>query len=393
MPDPTRPFLVLYVVWHPGYPQGANVAESLREHFRRALYENIAGGTGISVIFRSAPAPGSATPLLIDLDEAETTAIVVLADSALAEDPAWVAYLRELFDRTDAAGLGSRVFPVAVERAALAIGFDEQALRWDVWEGKEPEHRQRLIRELACEFCRMLRHYLEHLKRPAEDEAALELYLKKVQIFLSHSKHDDDGERTARAIRDKLHASHGLSSFFDVHDIPAGLRFQRVLIQQVKMSAVVAVHTDSYSSREWCRREIIEAKRWNVPLVVANCISDLDERGFPYLGNVPIVRLDPRGPDRIDVVIGRLLDEVLKDFLWRCRVELVRDAADRAVVFVPRPPELISLVGVPTATEVPEPVIVYPDPPLSAEEERLFEEVAPRVRLRSMTEWLAEEGR
>ncbi len=369
------------------------MAESLREHFRRALYENVAGGTGISVIFRSAPAPGSATPLLIDLDEAETTAIVVLADSALAEDPAWVAYLRELFDRTDAAGLGSRVFPVAVERAALAIGFDEQALRWDVWEGKEPEHRQRLIRELAYEFCRMLRHYLEHLKRPAEDEAALELYLKKVQIFLSHSKHDDDGERTARAIRDKLHASHGLSSFFDVHDIPAGLRFQRVLIQQVKMSAVVAVHTDSYSSREWCRREIIEAKRWNVPLVVANCISDLDERGFPYLGNVPIVRLDPRGPDRIDVVIGRLLDEVLKDFLWRCRVELVRDAADRAVVFVPRPPELISLVGVPTATEVPEPVIVYPDPPLSAEEERLFEEVAPRVRLRSMTEWLAEEGR
>jgi len=217
--------------------------------------------------------------------------------------------------------------------------------------------------------------------------------LKKVQIFLSHSKHDDYGERIARAIRDHLYAGHGLSSFFDVHDIPAGLRFQRVLIQQVKMSAVVAVHTDSYSSREWCRREIIEAKRWNVPLVVANCISDLDERGFPYLGNVPIVRLDPRGPDRIDVVIGRLLDEVLKDFLWRCRVELVRDAADRAVVFVPRPPELISLVGVPTATEVPEPVIVYPDPPLSAEEERLFEEVAPRVRLRSMTEWLAEEGR
>src|SRR5258708_19144721 len=92
MPDPTRPFLVLYVVWNPGYPKGANVAESLREHFRRALYENVAGGTGISVIFRSAPAPGSATPLLIDLDEAETTAIVVLADSALAEDPAWVAY-------------------------------------------------------------------------------------------------------------------------------------------------------------------------------------------------------------------------------------------------------------------------------------------------------------
>jgi hypothetical protein len=122
--------------------------------------------------------------------------------------------------------------------------------------------------------------------------------------------------------------------------------------------------------------------------VVANCIADRDERGFPYLGNVPIVRMDPSGADRIDVVVGRLLDEVLKDFLWHCRVQL-SGVTDPAVVFVPRPPELISLAGLPPQNDVPEPTIIYPDPPLSAEEERLFEEVAPRVRLRSFTEWLA----
>ena len=313
----------------------------------------------------------------------------MLTESTLAEDPEWVGYVHELASRTEAAGLGSRLFPVVMDRHGLDIKVKEQALRWHLWEGTEAERRQRLISEMAYEFCRMLRHYLEHLKRPAEDEEALERYLKKVQIFISHSKHDDHGEHIARAIRDRLHASHGLSSFFDVHDIPAGLRFQKVLLQQVKVSAVVAVHTNSYSSREWCRREIIEAKRWNVPLIVANCISDMDERGFPYLGNVPIVRMDPHGEDRIDVVIGRLLDEVLKDFLWRCRVELTRPAADPAVVFIPRPPELISLVGLPAAAEVPETVIVYPDPPLSEEEQLLFGEVAPRVKLWSMTEWLA----
>jgi hypothetical protein len=390
MSAPTRPFLVLYIVWHPGNANGASIAELLREHFRRKLYENVAGGTGISVIFRSAPAPMSATPMPIDLDEAETTAIVVIADPALAEDHAWVGYVHELVQRTEAAGLGARVFPLEMEQAALAlINVDEQALRLDSWTGTEAQRQQRLISELAYELCRMLRHYLEHLRRPAEEKTALEQYLKKVQIFLSHSKHDDYGEQIARAIRDHLQAGHGLSSFFDVHDIPAGLRFQKVLIQQVKVSAVIAVHTDSYSSREWCRREIIEAKRWNVPLVVANCISDLDERGFPYLGNVPIVRMDPRGADRIDTVIGRLLDEVLKNFLWRCRVESLRNA-DPAVVFVPRPPELISLAGLPA---VPAPVIVYPDPPLSAEEQRLFEEVAPHVHIYSMTEWLAGVGR
>lgn len=390
MADSTRPFLVLYVIWHPDFAGGAAIAEALREHFRRKLYENVAGGTGLSVIYRSASAPGSAAPLPIDLDEAEATAVVVLADPTLAADAAWTGYVQELVDRTEAAGLGTRVFPVAIEPGVLGgLGLDEQALRWDRWTGSPKERQQRLIGELTYEFCRMLRHYLEHLKRPTEDEAALEAYLRKVQIFLSHSKHDDDGERIAHTIRDRLHGGHGLSSFFDVHDIPAGLRFQKVLLQQVRVSAMVAIHTDSYSSREWCRREIIEAKRWNVPLVVANSISDLDERGFPYMGNVPVVRLEPHGADRIDIVIGRLLDEVLKDFLWRCRVELARGTADPAVVFVPRPPELISLASLPPVAEMAEPVIVYPDPPLSAEEERLFADVAPHVQLRSLTEWLA----
>lgn len=392
MPDPTRPFLVLYIAWHPDFTAGAGIAEVLREHFRRKLYENVAGGTGLSVIFRSAPEPGSSVPLPIDLDGSETTAVVVLAESALVKDADWVDYVRGLAARTEAAGLSARVFPVALDHAALSIGLDEQALRWDQWLGAEPTLRQRLISELAYEFCRMLRHYLEHLRHPAEKEAALEKYLKKVQVFLSHSKHDCDGQRIADLIRNRLYAGHGLASFFDVHDIPGGVRFDKVLLMQVRLSAVVAIHTDSYSSREWCRREIIEAKRWNVPLVVANCILDRDERGFPYLGNVPIVRMDPDSADRIDVVIGRLLDEVLKDFLWRCRVQLA-GVDDPTVVFLPRPPELISLASLPPQKDVPEPTIVYPDPPLSAEEERLFEDVAPRVRLRSMAEWLAGDTR
>lgn len=390
MTDPTSPFLVLYVVWHPSFAEGAEIAEALREHFRRKLYENVAGGTGLSVLFRSASVPASAVPLPIDLDDARTTAIVVLGDAELARDPEWTRYIRALVARTEAVGLGTRVFPVAIEHSALnGMGIEEQALRWDRWTGSSHERRRRLIFELTYGFCRMLRHYLEHLKRPAEEEASLTAYLRNVQIFLSHSKHDDDGERIACLIRDRLHAGQGLASFFDVRDIPAGLRFSRVLLQQVRVSAMVAIHTDSYSSREWCRREIIEAKRWNVPLVVANSISDVDERGFPYMGNVPVVRLEPHSSERIDVVIARLMDEILKDFLWRCRVELASSTSDRAIVFVPRPPELISLANLPPVTDVPCPLIVYPDPPLSAEEERLFADVAPHVQIRSLNEWLA----
>jgi hypothetical protein len=381
---------VVYVAWHPDFNQGPTIAEAIRGHFRRNLYENIAGGTGLSVIFRSLPPPGCAVPLEIDVDEAYTTAVVILADNALTADPQWVAYARKLGEQAEAIGLRTRVFPVSVDRTVLKpLNMSEQALRWDSWDGDSATRTKRLISELTYEFCRMLRHFLASLEQPNENDVALGAYLRKVQIFLSHSKHDDMGERTAKLIRDRLQAGHGLTSFFDVHDIPAGLRFHKVLLLQVRVSAMVAVHTDTYSSREWCRQEIIEAKRHNVPLVVADCISDLDERGFPYMGNVPVVRLDPEGPNRIDVVIARLLDEVLKDFLWRCRIMISAEFAGSAVVFIPRPPELITLATLPSEGDTPAPIIVYPDPPLSKEEERLFSEIAPHVQLRSITEWLS----
>jgi hypothetical protein len=265
----------------------------------------------------------------------------------------------------------------------------EQALRWDKWPGSQSQKLRHLTSRVTYELSRMLRYYLEHLKHPGTADDELEKYLEKVRVFLSHSKHDPDGERIAKEIRTALLDDHGMEAFFDVHDIPAGLRFHKVLLKRVQTSTMIAIHTDSYSSREWCRREIIEAKRWNVPLVVANCMNDVDERGFPYMGNVPIVRMEPnRELSRIDNIISRLLDEVLRDYLWRCTIYREQEQHPE-VTFVPRLPELILLASLPARKEGVEQVVVYPDPPLSAEEERLFEEVDSSVQLRSLTEWKA----
>ncbi|QUN27214.1 toll/interleukin-1 receptor domain-containing protein [Cupriavidus sp. KK10] len=392
MPISTRPFLVVYVAWHPAFEEGTAIAKRLYDHYRRQLYENVAGGTGLSVLYRSAPDPSTSAPMAIDLDEGETAAIIVLFDEHLAADAAYLGWVKDLAVRTETAGLRARIFPVAIDGALVRTGVMEQAVRWDKWGGLDAEQRlHRLTSDLTYQFCRMLRSYLEQLRRPDENEGALEKYLRKVQIFLSHSKRDNDGERIAQLVRQKLVDGGGLASFFDVKDIPPGIPFDRVILSQVRVSAVVAIYTDSFSSREWCRREIIEAKRWSVPLVVANCISDTDERGFPYLGNVPVVRMDPAKVDRVDQVIARLLDEVLKDFLWRCKVKVVSDCLTENAVFLPRPPELISL-AVLGEHRSENTTLVYPDPPLGSEEQRLFETIAPGIRLRTMTEWTAQSG-
>ena len=217
--DGSKLFLVVYVVWHPGFGEGHRIAEAVREHFRRRIFENVSGGTGVSVIYRFVEADGAWAPLPINLAEAETTAIVVLMDPSLAGDDAWVAYVHELVERTEESGLGTRVFPVSIEAGAMAaLGLAEQALRWDGWTGTTEQRQQQLVGKLTYEFCRMLRHYLEHLRHPTEAEDALGRYLRRVQVFLSHSKHDDRGSQIACAVRDRIHGHHSLSSFFDVHD-------------------------------------------------------------------------------------------------------------------------------------------------------------------------------
>lgn len=387
MATSTQPIFTLYVVWHPDYAYGGKIAELLRERFGGGRHRDFAGDRGLSVIFRNAAPPGGQIPLPVDWDEAETTAVVVLAESTLTGDSAWSDYVRELARNAQEKGLPANLFPVAMESAALGLGFEEQALRWDRWKGSDAEREHRLVSNLTHEFSRMLRHRLALLRRSEAVETSLEDYLQKIRVFISHSKHDDDGETAARSIRDWLHDYGPLSSFFDVADIPPGTSFRDVLLHGIQTSAVVALHTDSYSSREWCRREIIEAKRRAAPLIVVDCLREGDRRSIPYMGNAPIVRMNPGERNRRGAVIECLLEEVFRTYLWRCRVERFREKHP-CVLFTARPPELIALAALPDSGNVDFAAIVHPEPRLGADEALLFETVAPNVRLWTLNEWL-----
>ncbi len=225
---------------------------------------------------------------------------------------------------------------------------------------------------------------------PLNDQIGIEQDLDKVQIFLSHTKHDSEGKNIAEKIREWLHKNSNLASFMDIHDIPPGFSFSEVIENHIGRSVFLAIRTDHYSSREWCQREVIDAKQKGVPMVVADCLEIGDERGFPYLGNVPIVRMDPIAKDRFADVVGRLLDEVLANFLWQCRVELIFQKS-KDVVFLSRPPELMSLVTLKFKPDRPN-VIVYPDPPLAEVEMDLFRGVSwDGLQIRAISQWLTGE--
>jgi len=358
-------------------------------HFRSDPIKTVSGEHGVSVIFRNVSEPNASVPLPIDWSDAEVSAAVVLADSSLVGDKEWEKYIRDLSRAARAIGAPANFFPVTIDSSGIEFGFDEQALRWDLWDVPDKKRWQRLASALTHEFCRMLRHHLAPLQQPSDSKVPLKRYIEKIQVFISHSKHDDDGETIAQGIREWMHRHSPLSSFFDVHDIPIGMPSGEVLLQQMAVSgAIIAVQSDSYSSREWCRREVIEAKRRMMPMVVVDCVRDTDPCGMRYLGNVPIIRMDRNRADRIAKVEGFILDEIFRTWLWLSRVAKFAPTPPD-VLFSIRPPELIALAALPKARRGSLPTIVHPEPLLAADEKQLFSDVAPNVRIRTLEDWMS----
>lgn len=379
---------MLYVVWHPDFTIGESVGGLLLDHFGSHRYINVSGGDRLRVTFRNAVRLGANEPTQVDWNSSQTAAVVVLLDNKLIRDHPWVNYVQGLAEEARAAGFRACVIPVAMENGVLDHGLAEQALRWHQWPESQAGRQRRLIRELKYAFIRMLRHRLAELRHPLVDRDALGDFLVKVQVFLSHSKHDAHGLSVAHRLRTWLNDHAQLATFLDIQDIPPGVPFDSVIEHELGNSVMVAIYTDSYSSREWCRREVVRAKRLNVPMLTVDCLQEVDERSFPYMGNVPSIRMNPESTDRLEYVADYLMDEVFKDFLWQSRVDgLLTRFPD--TTFLARAPELISLTSRPKALLGTPWDIVYPGPPLSTEEIDLFADVAQNIRVFSLIDWLA----
>ena len=376
---------MLHVVWRQDCSAAAAIARELSQHYGRNRYAPVAGGSGVVVLLRSSTDQGPIVSPAIDWTVGDVVATVVLMDKGTGSATPWADYIRNLDEQTQKEGFSCRVFPVTLDVDALPDEMPVQALRWDQWASNGDQGVGRLIRELTYHFIRMLRH---HLSRDTPGDQ-LHRYQERIQVFLSHSKHDAYGASIAEAMRGWFHDNTTLSSFLDVQDILPGLPFDDAIEDAIRHGVLVAIYTDSYSSRGWCRREALLAKEHGIPMLVVDCLAEQDSRAFPYLWNVPVVRVDPALIDRMDRVASTLLDEVFKDYLWRQRTDVYRRGTSYAV-FTPRPPELTTLATLPEDRQDGEWAIVHAEPPLGVEEQRLFDLILPHVRVCTLKQWLVE---
>lgn len=378
-----NPPFTLSIVWHPDFLQGEEIAEHLYNHFRGDIYKGVARGTGIEVFFLSEPAaPGGVAPLRPELPEGSCHAVVVLVEDHLraAFSGKWGAYLEDIIDRIEKTCEASLIFPVAFNKEALSAHPRLSAtnfIRWYDWFG---DGLRQLTAVLTHEFCRLLLPWVTAVEQGLPLPPQVEGTPEPVMVFISHSK--QDGEPLAKQVRDIIHHS-SLKSFFDAYDIPSGRSFAKEIKGRIKKSALLVVQTDSYASREWCRLEVLTARRHEVPVVVLNAIKEGEPRSFPYVGNVPVVMAGSLDEARISLALGRLLDEYLKSLYWRMHLAFFQGLLPGALL-LPRAPDLLTLVASRVA-ESPTPTIIHPDPPLGNAERELLQEMVPKLRLETPT--------
>lgn len=355
-----RPVLAVYSVWHPTAERAAGFAQAMFRTLCADPEVPASRGLGVPVRFRTSNSAGE-SPIPVPFGAAQHTAVFVLADDLLVANPTYRLYVDGLAGTAEAC---DRVIPVAITATAnLPPKLAElQAIRLHCV--PEALQERTLLNDAMHDVCRLL-----------DPDAA------KVKVFLSHAKHD--GLDITSAVRRHLHEVARLDEFFDTADIPDGARFAEFVTQCAgSLPALLAVQTDSYASREWCRLEVLEAKRQHVPIVVLSAVQQREARSFPYMGNVPVVRWHDE--TSLPAVVGALLGEVLRARYFPRRVEAIcryHVLSPEKQVFA-YPPELVTALAHRVETMAAGAVVgryLYPDPPLGTEELQLLRQLDPDI--------------
>jgi hypothetical protein len=176
-----------------------------------------------------------------------------------------------------------------------------------------------------------------------------------------------DGRQVAETLRDRARSD--LPEVEVVADLPPDAPDPGDWLRRVIADSIfLAVWSDSYASRAWCRFEARTAKAAGVPMIVVHALQRGEERGPTSLGNVPTVRWTGLNADD---VFGLSAREALRCYVARGRFDQLRRAGHvpPATSFLVRRPEPLDWRGaadgaVPTVPQV----IVYPDPALDEEE-------------------------
>lgn len=375
------PILEVFLVWHPSDDAGKFAADTLAAHFHSAAFSGLAGGA-VELYIRSvgweqeggAPRPlAFMSPWPHGLPAAQFTAVVPVLGVGMARafsgDSGWKSYLEAIVHQDGMDGVG--VYPIRdpeadLQNTDLSSLFQKlQAL---------PEDCARDAATLGRELSQAIAQRIS-LANGERD---------RIKVFISHTKHhsfeeqDPDGQVLFEKVREVIGTTR-LADFFDASDLQPGTRWQDTLDSEAGRCALLMVRTDRYAGREWTQREVLKAKKNDVPVVGLHALRAGEDRGSFLMDHVPTLpcNIDDPTPDIIKA-LNRIVDEALKRELWKAQtVYMKKDGFDWLPVHAPEPVTAGPWLRQ-HQEERPEDRhvwIIHPDPPLGPKEHDVIVEL------------------
>lgn len=332
------------------FTEGLSIYEDLYHLLCRNANEPLVDGLDIPVYFQTNQEDGNIYDVRKAIN-ADKVVVLLLVDLCMFNSSAWANYINELVN--DEKNGVVKVLPVALCQYAFGINHEL---------GKQQYIRLKNfnIRDCWKEF--LIRFYDDLIRTLCKSE-------EKLQIFISHTKKDEDrmGIEKANELKAYLRADTKLNSFYDANDILDGYSFGDQITENLKKSLLIILETSTYSDREWCRIEAIVGKENYVPTVVVSLFNGMIPRTFPYLGNTPKIRFDANW----DEVICLLLRTALDKYYEERYLENFSQANSKVI---PMMPEFINIGKVDGVNQ-----ILYPEPPLGNEELEVVKRQFPTI--------------
>ena len=343
--------LAIYLVYHSNYNDSEKVFSELYKLFCRDVRSSLSDGLDIPVYYVT-----NENGYEVDFDRADRTCVILCSDSNLVMDKVNIMHKINEWHKLEDFENRIMLCPIKLCNFAfdiLPIVNQEQCIIltgdsiWEHWSEFQTKIFDCLIRFIHGRY-------------------------QKAQIFVSHSKRDKDkiGEKRAKELVNFLTNETTLDAFFDIKDIIPGNRFDKQINEGVKNALLIILYTNTYSDREWCRRELIAAKDNNVPTIVVLMTDGVVKRTFPYVGNVPSIAFQEDWREPINLLLRTALNEYHEELLLNMITK-----GDANVHVITCPPELYNIRCLPNEKQK----VLYPEPPLGQEELTILKQVHKNV--------------
>lgn len=282
--------------------------------------------------------------------ETERTLVVPLISFHVASDDAWRKYYDKMMHTIFSV---AEVVPVALDGEALCLsGIFGNANFIRVYDFPEEFWKHWIFIAFSHELYRRI------LRRNQDG---------RLTLFLSHRK-EERGKEIAEGLKDFLDKKTHMQDFFDATDILPGEDFDKKIKEAIPGSAFIAIRTDGYSASYWCQKEILLAKKYGVPMLELDALERWEDRSFPIMGNIPVMRVKSlEEKDIFDILVRAMLETVRMHYTKYHFKLLAQWYGVRGATFTSRVPELSDSVNRGDGA-----VIYYGEPEIYPEEKQLL---------------------